>query len=381
MLALKFRLLGMLAISTGACFAQTTEMTGTVELGPKAHVFKVFSIPNCPQSYTPPTGTVTTTIKYETLYTNGKTSIKVESIANPSESININSNKEIRISLSPDSDGKANLYLDDKDKSVLYVNYWLNPSNTLDSATNIEEWYPKYDCSGTPTMTKRTTRVLKTAETFRLYRIKPGSAEMNTTWFKNSERIAVLKPAGIVDYFLVNRYDRNAKYVLELQNREHLRYSSQSLDFGALTIPFKFRPGFKQGEVEVKSDVAASFNLGVYAGYKVTSYSIINKEGTYINRNFAALRVGPFLNLSTTTLDSISTTTGKVPMKKDFKQTIAVLSTGLGIMGDIKGVQLGFYGGWDFGMGNEATNWNYHKRIWWGLGVGYKITDLFAKKD
>jgi len=40
---------------------------------------------------------------------------------------------------------------------------------------------------------------------------------------------------------------------------------------------------------------------------------------------------------------------------------------------------MGVFAGWDFGMGPDAGNWNYHKRFW--LGLGYKISDLFAPKE
>ncbi len=365
--------------------AQTTEFQGTVTLRQLAHVFKVVTVPNSPHTYLPLAGTTGTTITYETKLTNNKTDIVIKDVINPvgAGPFTINANLVRKIPMSPYSNGKANLYIEDKDKSVLYVNYWLNDINTVAAGITIEKWQPVYGPAGAPVMTKdpTATRILISPEKFYLMRVNPGSPEIATTWFANSEQIRVLNAAGGIDYYLVNRYDRNAKYILELQNREHIAYSSKSLDLGALTIPFKYRFGFKKDNLEVEDDVTASFNIGAYGGYKLTKYSIINKAGTYTNRTFLSLRAGPFINLSTATLDSVSTTVGKVPKKKDDKQNIAVLSTGLGLMFDIKGLQMGIYGGWDFGVGSEATNWNYHKRFWLGYGIGYKITDLFAKKD
>jgi hypothetical protein len=361
--------------------SQTTDLQGTVNFGPLARVYKIITVPNCPQTYTPPAGTATT-ITHEKKYTNEKVEIKVESTIAPAGTpLFINANQEIRVPIFPHSEGKANFYLDDKDKSILKVNYFLNPTNTVPSGTTIREYDPVFSCAGVVAMNLRATRTLAADEGFLFEKVFPGSTETNTTWFAISQRIEVLNAAGGIAYYLVNHLDRNGKYILELQNREHIPFNHPSLDFGALTIPFKYRFGFTKNTIKIPDDVTASFNVGVYAGYKLTRYSIINKAGTYTNRTFFSLRVGPFLNLSSTTLDSISTTVGKVPMKKDIKQNIGVLSTGLGLMGDFKGVQLGIYLGWDFGMGSEAGNWNYHKRKWLGFGLGYKITDLFAKKD
>lgn len=364
-------------------FSQTTEFEGHIKLGNNDSVFKIITIPGCPHIYNPPVGTSTTTITHETKFKNGSTDITVESIVPPAAPTTVLSNQELKISLAPNSEGEANLYIDEKDKSILHVNYWLNTINIVPARTIIEEWYPVYSCIGIPTMTRRAVRLPTTnEETFYLERVNPTeTAKIASTWFMNSEQLHVLNTAGALDYYLVNRFDRNAKYVLELQNRQSIKYNSTSIDFGALTIPFKYRFGFKRNDIKVRDDVIASINLGVYSGYKITKYSIINKAGTYMNKTFFSLRVGSFIDLSSTSLDSISTTVGKEPMKKDDKQNIAVLSTGVAIMGDFSGVQIGIYGGWDLGMGPEAGNWNYNKRFWLGFGAGFKITDLFAKKE
>jgi hypothetical protein len=412
-------LLGVLCMVSSTLYAQTTELSGVIKLGPKAHAYKLITKPNCPQVVKippdSPTKKVTTTIKYVTKLTNDKTEITVESIViGAKDSVKVNANKPLRIPLSPDSQGKANFYVDDKDKSVLYINYFLNSKKILNKGTVIEVLSPEYGCATpvVPVMTSRKKLTLRDDSTVFLRRVNipvaakntfrnklaskfhkntiPPNLDVNTTWFANSEQIKVFKADGTtVDYYLVNRYDRNAKYVLELQNREHISYKHNSLDFGALTIPFKYRFGYKRGNIEtkdskndnVKDDVVSSFNIGLYGGYKLSKYSIINKAGTYVNRNFFSLRVGPFINLSAVTLDTLNTFAGESPLGKDVKLNIAVLSSGVGLMGDVKGVQVGVYGGWDFGMGSEARNWNYNKRFWLGFGVGYKITDLFAKKD
>ncbi len=371
----------LLFLCTFQVFSQTTEFQGTVNLGPLAKVYKIISVPNCPQSYSPPAGT-TTTVTQERKYTNGKIEIKVESTNSPvGTPLSINANQELKVPIFPNSEGSANFFLDDQDKSVLRVNYFLNPTNTVSSGTTIREYDPVFSCTGVVTMNLRATRILTADEDFVFERISPGSPETATTWFAISQRIEVLNAAGGIDYYLVNHFDRNGKYILELQNREHIPFSYPSLDFGALTIPFKYRLGFSKNGISIPDDVTGSINIGVYAGYKLTGYSLINKAGTYTNRTLFSLRVGPFLNLSSTTLDSVSTTVGKVPLKKDVRQNIAVLSTGIALMGDFKGVQIGIYYGWDFGMGSEAENWNYHKQKWLGFGLGYKLTDLFAKKD
>lgn len=363
------------------CLAQTVEFQGNVKLNYNHKVYKVVTVPNCPTQYTAPAGTETT-ITYETKFTNNKTEIKVESIVDGAAPIVLNANKIVKVEIFPNAGGNANFYLDEKDKSVLYVNYWLNAVQKVSASTRIQHFNVEINCDGNSKMVPRgNVEILPEDREYSLWRVSPGSNDINTTWFRTSDHIAVYKSDTTVDYYLVNRFDRNAKYILDLPNRGTILYNSKSLDLGALTIPFKYRFGFKRNDIEIKDDVVATFNIGVYAGYKLTQYRLRNKSGTYVNETFSSLRIGPFISLSTAALDSVTSTVGTEPLKKDEKQNIAVLSTGLGLMYDIKGVQFGIFGGWDVGMGSDAINWNYNKRFWMGFGIGYRLTDLFAKKE
>jgi hypothetical protein len=371
-----------------ASIAQITEFPGYFHLGPNAQVLKVVTVPGCTRSYVSPAGTATS-ITHTTKLNNGGASITVESIVAPGTNpVHITADTIYNIEWFPDADGNATLYVDEKDKSVLYVNYGLNPKQVIHSGRTIEDFKVSHDCSGKTTVTAipKSKRTVRSPYTVNMYKVNPrtkkGAEEMLTNWFLNSDRIVVYSnAAGGVDYYLVNRYDRNGKYILQLQNREHIAYNHRSVDVGALTIPFKYRFGYNKNGIEIKDDVIAGFNIGAYAGYKITRSSIINKKGTYILRNFTSLRVGPFINLSSATVDSLTTTTGAEPLQGQVKQNIAVLSPGAGIMVDVRGVQAGFYGGWDIGMGAVAHSWNYQERFWIGFGLGYKLTDLFAKKD
>ncbi len=292
--------------------------------------------------------------------------------------------------LSPNADGDANLYVEDKDKSVLLVNYGLNPKHVLPAQSVVEEFIVTYNCSGVPTRAAKpgSRQTLTRQEEVNLYNVDPnstlGAQQMTETWFINSDYLVVYSGSAAgapVKYYLVNRYDRDGRYVYQLKNREHIMYNHRSLDLGALTIPFKYRFGYNKDGIQVQDDVIAGFNIGVYAGYKITRSSLINKKGTYSVRNLTSLRIGPFINLSSTTLDSVSTTAGFDPLQGQEKRNIAVVSPGIGLMLDIRGVQMGVYGGYDIGVGAEARLWNFQGRQWLGFGIGYKLTDLFGKKD
>lgn len=366
-------------------FTQTTEFEGYFRLNSSHKVFKLATRSGCPENYTIPGG-VTSTKTTTKKFTNDKNEIVVEYSESPAAGsiIIVNTDKSLKIPLFPNAEGDCNLYVEDKDKSIIYVNYGLARRHVVNAATMVVKNRVDYSCAGNPNFVPDNPApyALAANETINA-EIVQGSdlAKQATTWFRNSDNIAVYTAAGALSYYLVKRYDGAQKYVLELDNRKYISYFVHSLDFGALTIPFKYRVGFTKNGIKIPDDVSANFNVGVYAGYKLTRSSVINKAGTYKLRNHASFRIGPFLNASAVAVDSISSTVGKVPFKGADKRNIAVLSTGLGFMGDFRGVQIGIYSGWDFAVGPDASNWNYHKRFWLGFGFGYKLTDLFAKKD
>lgn len=364
--------------------SQNTEVLGSVKLHSYNKVYKKVTAIGCPVTYTPlKEGQSQTTVTYETKYKNNKTDITITETYKPSTTVDLFADKEIIKYINMGDDNWANLYFEDKDKSVLHINFWLSSNKFLAAGTTVESFEPVYQCDGTPNFVSRGKKILTQGEYNTYYQVDAHSNEVNSDWFKNSEHFKVynISNPSILEYYLVNKYDISNKYMLKLNNRESLSYKSSSLDLGALTIPFKYRFKYKKGDFNIKSDVSASFNIGAYAGYKLTKYHLINRADSYVHKSMFSLRVGPFINISAAALDSTNTTTGKTPFKKDEKQNIAVLSTGIGLMGDIRGLQVGIYGGWDFGMGPEGSNWNYHRKFWLGFGIGYKITDLFAKKD
>src|SRR5258705_4495349 len=103
----KFTLTILLLMGFQFSFSQTTEFQGTVTLGPRAHVYKLVTVPNIPQNYSPPDGaTIPTIATYETKLTNGKTEVTVKDVVNLNgvPPYTINANKVFRILLSPNSD-------------------------------------------------------------------------------------------------------------------------------------------------------------------------------------------------------------------------------------------------------------------------------------
>ena len=116
-------LLWVLAIFAVQIFSAQAQTQVGLQVKIKAHdkVVKVITVVNCEEDvakgseiksvYTKTNKTVITTVT-DTHIADGKEKIKVE--------------KAISIPIYPNSDGTANVRIDDKDPSILHVNYWLN---------------------------------------------------------------------------------------------------------------------------------------------------------------------------------------------------------------------------------------------------------------
>ena len=59
-----------------------------------------------------------------------------------------------------------------------------------------------------------------------------------------------------------------------------------------------------------------------YGGYKLGQYKVRYEGNTVKELSTTSAKVGGFLSLSTGTLDTLSTTAGKLPLSKDEKKTI-----------------------------------------------------------
>jgi hypothetical protein len=276
-------------------------------------------------------------------------------------------------------DGYANISVDEKDKSVLHVNYWLNDFNDLDAGTRIRVRNRELNCNKSYTE-KDTTYRLQNDTTMTL--CKSNVTDTISDWYQNSDLIVEVfdkKDPTKIDYYLVDKYDNSADYSIKLENREFISYQKSSVEFGPITIPFKLRFGYTKNNIPVKQEFSADLNIGVYAGYKLGRYRV-RYEGTSLkDLSTLSCSIGGFLNLSTASLDSVSTTAGKVPFTKDEKATIGVLSPGIGLMLSVYNFQIGAFLGVDVGFGSYAKSWNFNNRPWLGFGIAYNLSSFWKK--
>lgn len=299
--------------------------------------------------------------------------------------------KNIKTDITPFG-GWANLSSDDNDKSIIHLNYWLNDKYKINQGEKVDFYYREIMGDGTfsdweDTTYNRKNKIFIMPRDSILYLMKYDSKCMDDciskmNWFKTSTtKIVVYKDStsDSIDYYLVDKYDRNADYIITLQNREFISFKSRSWDFGPIIIPFKYRFGFKKNSISIDPEFQADINLGIFTGRTWGRFrkGYTNNQLTDLSR--CEITWGGFITFSTTSLDSLATTAGKNPFLKDKTATLGVVSVGTGAMGTLYNFQLGLFLGIDNGVGINTKNWNFNNKLWVGLGIGYDLKKLFFK--
>lgn len=355
--------------------SQSYQILNRVWIPESAKIKKKVVTKNCP-STAPANSTVITSTTHKL---NGET-FTVTSASSPAT---ITEDKTFEIDLK-DLTGRANLVVDEDDKSMIHVNFWLNPTNKLKRGTKVNIISRSINCAK-QLYSSASTYTLINDTTLRLWRIDAGSNETSTDWFKKARTIIEVYKGSIIDYYLVDKYERETDYYFTLPNREFISYKNRSrLDIGAVTIPFKYRPGFTKkvndATVKVDPEFTADLNLGIFLGPTWGRYRMRLERKEL--KELAKLKstIGLFGSFSTTSIDASSTSAAKSPLKDDEKKTIGVISYGVGYTGSIYNWQVGAFIGWDSATGEYSGKWNFNNKLWVGFGLFYNISG-FWKKD
>lgn len=325
-----------------------------------------------------PAGSV---IKKETIYKSadgqGETTNTVITETKYPNETTIKTSKTIEIPINS-FNGKANVYVDEKDKSILHVNYWLGQPITIKKGTNIQIIKRKIDCNKNVTEVSEYAKLEKDS-IFDLW--KCNVDEESEDFIKYSDKIIkVFNDQGTVDYLLVDKYNKNNDYTIALENRDYVTFKNSSIVFGPITIPIKYRKGYNKNDIAVNEEFKADLNIGVFGGWTFGKQRFRYERGVGIKELATwSTTIGPFVGFSSETLNKSNTTAGNNPFIGDKTKSIGVVSPGIGIVKTVYNFNFGFYYGWDLGIGKESNNWNFQNKPWLGVGIGYSLTGFWKK--
>ncbi len=287
--------------------------------------------------------------------------------------------KEKTIAINMPLTGKANILKDAKDSSIIKINFWLNAEFEIPANTPFRYYTAEMDCNGAPVATTHAVRTLTTDTTCYLVQV---TNTLTAKWFTHAETIIhVLDAAGNIQYYLVDKYDRDGDYRLELKNREYVSYRTSSFDLGPIVIPFKFRPNIKFGAATVGQKISNDVNLGLFMAYSRGKYRLRREGDVYKDISRFKWNAGGFVDFGTITLDTNSTSIfAEEPFESKQTAPVFLVSAGVGATVSFLDINAGLFIGWDYAIGDYARRWNYNHKAWIGIGFGYNLSNFWKKK-
>jgi len=366
---------------TASIWGQTYKALNSIEMKNNFTLIKTTKVKNCQETINNGAN-----IKKITTFKNTSTNneenytITEEKTAGNNESILVD---KILTNKIKSFNGTANIFVDETDKSKIHINYWLNGYDTIKKGTKIKVIDRKLQCDNTFLETPNTITVDKDI-VFNLWKCSISEIAKNPDYYKYSNKVIEvykLDNPTTIDYYLVNKYDKDVDYIIQLDNRQLISFKETAVEFGPITIPIKIRPGFTRNNVVVEQEFTGDLNLGAFLGYKIGKYRAryIKGEGFTQLPTSLSCTVGAFLSFSVASLDKANTTAGNSPIIDDSKKSIGIVSPGLGVMYSIFNFQIGFFGGFDLGAGSNSKNWNFNNKPWMGFGFAYSVSNFWKK--
>lgn len=172
---------------------------------------------------------------------------------------------------------------------------------------------------------------------------------------------------------------REIDYYYQFKNRQSVRFRYHARTVGAVTIPIQYRPGYraKNGQ-RISESVGTGLTAAVYGGYTLgrVRYTYLNHADNKIEKDWS-ITFGPFFGASTVKVDSATSLSAADPIKSP--TNVGVVSPGLTVLAGFRGLEFGLFGGVDFAVGSVGRRWDFDRRAWLGLGVGFNVWSLLGK--
>lgn len=182
---------------------------------------------------------------------------------------------------------------------------------------------------------------------------------------------------------IINRYltmDSNSNYTrfpiyyYKLENRQTVKLLFHEGTVSALTLPFKYRRKWKDSNL--KEDLSTAINGNIFFGYSVGKTSFFHQEKVGNKSNTWKLTAGLLVGASSVVLDKNNTDLTNHPINGDAKFNKGIASLALGVTLSFNKINLGGFYGSDYLIQNGASDWNYNKKPWIGIAVGYSIINF-----
>lgn len=217
---------------------------------------------------------------------------------------------------------------------------------------------------------KSITRVIKIDDDF-YQSLTSNKKEKTDTTFKGfvkfEENKVIVNP-----YLLKNndgKYVNRAIHYYELKNRQAIRLCFNEVTVSALTIPFKYR--FKHSRVP--EEFSAGININLFGGFSIGKTKFFRQDKVGNKENTYKFTFGGLIGSSIIELNNSNTSTADTPLAADVKMNKGLATVGAGVTYSFNKINLGAFCGWDYAMGKYSNKWDYNKKPWLGIALGYSL--------
>ena len=167
----------------------------------------------------------------------------------------------------------------------------------------------------------------------------------------------------------LGNYTRFPIAYYQLKNRQAVKLCFTEFSVSALVIPVKYR--VKKNDLP--EDFSTAVNGNIFVGYSGGSSSFFHQEKVGNKTNTWKLTGGFMFGASSVTLDENNTNLSAKAITDDRKVSKGLVNIGVGAAYAYNKINLGIFYGYDYAIGDNAEIWNYNKKPWWGIGLGYSL--------
>lgn len=176
-----------------------------------------------------------------------------------------------------------------------------------------------------------------------------------------------------INPYLQSNINRNDVYYYKLKNRQTVKLSFFEGNISALTLPIKYRFKSKNG---INEDFTSSVNVNIFGGPSWGKTSFFHREKVDNKTNTWKFTLGALIGASTVELNSENTSAANIPIEEGKKATKGLTTIGLGLTYTFNKINFGTFVGSDYAIGRNSEKWNYNKKPWIGIAVGYSILSI-----
>lgn len=171
----------------------------------------------------------------------------------------------------------------------------------------------------------------------------------------------------------LGNHTRFGSYYYKLQNRQTVQLYFNEISVSAIIIPIKYR--FK-GENDLSEDFSTSVNGNIFVGYTIGKTNFFHQEKVGNKSNTSKFTAGLLFGASSVILDKNNTSKANFPILDDKKITKGLANLGFGMIYTFNKINFGVFYGYDYAIGDESEKWNYNKKPWLGVAIGYSLLNL-----